>query len=130
MPWYCGGLWDAVNIAPGRLRAPDAKYTRSVDTSPRSIDVTSGVGDATDERGGHRLARHAHVASDEDGVVHEVRERAADAVGGVLVELVRIHAADVVGLEDLRQVRHGITQENTRVRSRYEFDICQPTRIG
>jgi len=36
MPLYCAGLWLAVNIAAGASRLPAAKYTRSVETSPRS----------------------------------------------------------------------------------------------
>ncbi len=36
MPLYWAGLCDAVNIAPGASRWPAAKYTRSVDASPRS----------------------------------------------------------------------------------------------
>src|SRR3954453_9741390 len=34
MTLYCAGLWLAVNIAPGRPRSPEAKYSWSVDASP------------------------------------------------------------------------------------------------
>ena len=36
MPLYRAGLWLAVNIAPGRPRWPDAKYSMSVEASPAS----------------------------------------------------------------------------------------------
>lgn len=39
MPLYCAGLCEAVNIAPGRSRLPEAKYSWSVEQSP--IRVTS-----------------------------------------------------------------------------------------
>ena len=35
-PLYWGGLWLAVNIAPGRPRRPEAKYTMSVVARPSS----------------------------------------------------------------------------------------------
>src|SRR5690606_5501397 len=36
-PLYSAGLWLAVNIAPGRSRLPEAKYSRSVEPRPTSI---------------------------------------------------------------------------------------------
>ena len=37
IPLYPAGLCDAVNIAPGMSRVPDAKYMRSVEASPTSM---------------------------------------------------------------------------------------------
>ncbi|CAB4816847.1 unannotated protein [freshwater metagenome] len=45
IPLYSAGLWLAVNIAPGRLSFPDAKYNISVDANP--IRVTSKPCDVT-----------------------------------------------------------------------------------
>ncbi len=36
MPLYCAGLCEAVNMAPGASRLPDAKYSSSVDVRPMS----------------------------------------------------------------------------------------------
>ena len=45
IPLYCAGLCDAVNIAPGRPHAPEAKYSPSVEHSP--IRTTSTPAAAT-----------------------------------------------------------------------------------
>ena len=39
-PLYCAGLCDAVNMAPGASRWPDAKYRKSVEAIPRSVTST------------------------------------------------------------------------------------------
>ncbi len=40
MPLYSAGLCDAVKMAPGRSRWPEAKYTMSDDASPMSTTST------------------------------------------------------------------------------------------
>ena len=40
MPLYWAGLCDAVNMAPGRIECPAAKYKKSVDAMPRSMTST------------------------------------------------------------------------------------------
>jgi hypothetical protein len=67
----------------------------------------------------HRLGGEAHVAAEGDSQVRRVavvlvgehaRERAADAVRGLLVELLAVEAAHVVRLEHSRiydRLRHG-----------------------
>lgn len=37
MPLYCAGLCEAVNIAPGRPRLPEAKYSWSVEQRPMRV---------------------------------------------------------------------------------------------
>lgn len=37
MPLYWAGLWEAVNMAPGRSRLPEAKYSWSVEQSPMRV---------------------------------------------------------------------------------------------
>ena len=52
--------------------------------------------------GGERRRRQPHVAADGDALGLEIGdERRADRPRGVLVDLARIDAADVVGLEDV-----------------------------
>ena len=45
IPLYAAGLWLAVNMAPGRLSFPEAKYNISVDAKP--IRMTSSPCDVT-----------------------------------------------------------------------------------
>ena len=40
IPLYWAGLCEAVNMAPGASRLPDAKYSSSVEVSPRSTTST------------------------------------------------------------------------------------------
>ena len=54
MPLYCAGLCEAVNIAPGASRCPDAKYKKSVDPMPRSTTSVPHCARAVSERGGER----------------------------------------------------------------------------
>ena len=39
-PLYRAGLCDAVNMAPGASRCPEAKYKKSVEAMPRSVTST------------------------------------------------------------------------------------------
>ena len=62
----------------------------------------SAVGGAFGQRGDHLRARHAHVAADGDALRLELfDERAPNGVGAVLVDLGRVDAANVIGLEHL-----------------------------
>ena len=64
-------------------------------------DVGALRGGAVDERGRERRRRQPHVAPDGDPFRLQIRdERRADGARGLFVDLARIHAADVVGLED------------------------------
>ena len=68
---------------------------------PEVEHVGAAVGGAVDQRRGHRRRREAHVAADRDPPRLELLDvGAADRVRAFLVELVRVDAADVVGLED------------------------------
>ena len=65
-------------------------------------DVGALLAHAFDEGGGERRRRHAHVARDADRRRLQIGgEAAADLPGDVLVDLARVEAADVVGLEDV-----------------------------
>ena len=76
---------------------------------PEVEDVRAAVSGAVDQRSRHRRRRDAHVAADRDAARLEVLDvRAADRVRALLVQLVRIDAADVVGLEDAG-IEHGLT---------------------
>ena len=60
MPLYCAGLCDAVNMAPGASSDPAAKYSRSVEPSPRS--TTSRPCDSSRRRRRRRPARRPRAA--------------------------------------------------------------------
>ena len=102
MPLYCAGLWDAVNMAPGASSRPAAKYTRSVETRPRSIDVDTLGHHPFGERGHQLDARWPHVPTDQDpGAPAKVAKATPKARQMLGVELIGDGAADVVGLDDL-----------------------------
>ena len=64
-------------------------------------DLAALAARAADEAGGDLGRRRAHVAADRDPLrAQVVDEGAADAAGDLAVELARVEAADVVGLED------------------------------
>ena len=65
-------------------------------------------GRAVDECGGQRRRGQAHVAADGDSLRMKVgHERRTDGTRGFFVDFGRVHAADVVGLEDRRIDPHG-----------------------
>ena len=109
MPLYWAGLCDAVNIAPGQSRCPEAKYKKSVEPMPRSTTsvpqarAPSAKAAASSVPDG-RMSR----ATTEARLHGEGRERRTDRAAGRGVELVRDGAADVVGLEDRVEVGHGV----------------------
>jgi hypothetical protein len=59
-------------------------------------------GHTVQERGRQRGRREAHVPAESDTLRLEVGdERRTDRTGSVLVDLARVHATDIVGLEDV-----------------------------
>ena len=67
-PLYWGGLWLAVTLTPGTSRSPEAKYSRSVDTSPRSHtstprDVTPSISAPARAGDDRRQSRPTAMAS-------------------------------------------------------------------
>ena len=105
MPLYWAGLCEAVNMAPGASSVPAAKYSRSVDASPRSTTsrpwrCTPSAKAAASSTPLGRMSRATSTRVGAVGVGHEAGERRADALGQVGVELVGDGAPDVVGLED------------------------------
>jgi hypothetical protein len=87
-------------IPPSRARSPVAKYTISVPTIPRSATPVPASARTVDHGLGHRWRREPHVAADRHAPRLELlRERPADRIGTLLVELRRIERAHVVGLE-------------------------------
>ena len=113
MPLYWAGLCDAVNIAPGASREPEAKYNRSVEPRPRSTTsspwlVTPSPNAATMPTPDGRMSRATSTRVAPGWALgHEAGEGHADRPGDPLVELLGDHAPHVVGLEDGIQVRHG-----------------------
>ena len=95
------------------VRGGDAHAALELELADRVVDhlgadqpevehVGAAVGCALDQGRGHRRRRDACVAADRDAARLEVLDvGAADRVCALLVELVRIEAADVVRLEDL-----------------------------
>ena len=65
-PLYCAGLCEAVNMAPGASRWPDAKYKKSVEAMPEVGDVDA-LGPYPVGEGRRQLhTALAHVAGHED----------------------------------------------------------------
>jgi len=65
--------------------------------------VGTGVSQSPGERvGQHRTAQANVVAHDDTRRTHDVDIRTADAVGHVLIQLIRQSPADVVGLETVK----------------------------
>ena len=61
-PLYWAGLCDAVNMAPGASRVPEAKYMRSVEPRPRSTtsrpwDRTPSANASTNDTPDGRMSR-------------------------------------------------------------------------
>jgi hypothetical protein len=78
---------------------------------PDVDDVYTRVENTLDGRSGHGRRRDAHIPADGDRRRLELLcVGPADPVGAVLVELFRIKAANVVGLEDLGVERHGLVR--------------------
>ena len=76
---------------------------------PIVVDVDALFGDAVDERGLERGRRQPHVVAHRDLARSKVRgKRGADRPGSSLVDVIRIDAADVVGLEDVRVELHSL----------------------
>ena len=65
MPLYWAGLCEAVNMAPGASSFPAAKYTRSVEASPRSTTSRPWARTPSAKAAGQLHARRAHVAPDQ-----------------------------------------------------------------
>ena len=65
-PLYCAGLCDAVNMAPGASRCPEAKYKKSVEARPRSVTSDPSARTPSENAAGELDARLAHVAGDQD----------------------------------------------------------------
>ena len=93
----------AVSITPGSCSAPETKY-RIRRGEPDVDDVRAPVGGAVSNGLGERLRREAAVVADRDRGAHPLGERAADAVGDVIVEVLGHDAADIVRLEDPAEV--------------------------
>ena len=66
MPLYAAGLCDAVSIAPGASSRPAAKYSRSVDASPRCDDVDALRRTPSAKAAGELDAGRPHVVRDQD----------------------------------------------------------------
>ena len=101
MPLYCAGLWLAVNIAPGRVELAGREVDDVGGAQADVGHVGAGQGRALDERGGERDRRRPHVVADDHLLgAGEMGEGVADPARERLVDLFRVHAANVVGLED------------------------------
>ena len=109
MPVYSFGLCEAVTwIPPSRSRLADGEIDHLRADEPDVDDLGARVGGAFDHRLRHRGRGEPHVASDRDlGRLELLDVGAANRVAALLVELRRVDAADVVGLEDLR-IEHAL----------------------
>ncbi len=77
-------------------------------------DVDALFDDAVDEGRDERRRREPHVVADGDLARAEIRREAgADGFRAVLVDVVRIDAADVVGLEDVGIEFHSVLKSVT-----------------
>jgi hypothetical protein len=98
--WVVGGR----DHGPARLfQVPDGEVQRVGRDEPQVQDIRAGPGHPLYKGLLERLTGEAHIATDDDRGAREtevVHEGAADVARHVLVELVGIHAPDVVGLKD------------------------------
>ena len=102
IPLYAAGLCEAVNMAPGASRRPEAKYRMSVEASPRSVtDAPSqrapsakAADSSTPERRMSRATRsRSRPGEAGEGAARWPGTASASSWSGTV-------AADVVGLED------------------------------
>ena len=102
IPLYWAGLWEAVNMAPGASRLPDAKYSSSVEVRPEVDDVDAGRGDPVGEGPASARRPTAACPGPPAPVAHPAKRAnaAPTARARSVFELIGHGAADVVGLED------------------------------
>ena len=116
-PVYACGLCEAVHIRPPSRLARADEEVEHLGADLADVEHVRALGDHALAVARGELGRgEAHVAAEADaqlggGLAGEVgddaRERAADRLGDVAVDLLAVEAADVVGLEDPRRCLNG-----------------------
>src|SRR3954447_521812 len=130
------GIVRGGHHGPARLpEVPDGEVERVGRDEPEVEHVRSSLRDALYEGLLQRLAREAHVAGHDDPGAFEVEvlyEGAADVACHVLVQILRIHATDVVSLE-YGLVEHLLPPDSLRRRIfgiRYNSGLWFPVQTG